>query len=316
MLRKFALPVLLVLTAACAREPELAQPLEDLRTLAADDMEGREVGTPGNARARAYIVERFSEIGLTPVNGSFEHAFDFSRPVDFRDPQGERRTLAGVNVLGLVEGEDRSRVMVVSAHYDHVGYGEGEIFNGADDNASGVAALLAIAEHFMAHPPEHDVLFAAFDAEEGGLNGARHFVANRPELPGEIAFNLNLDMVGYSPDGDLYAVGTWHYPVLVPLVEHVADGAPVRLLTGYDRPTDNPRDDWTLLSDHAPFHMAGIPFLYLGVEDHEHYHQVSDEYEIITRDFFLGAVETAVRMAEEVDADLDAIAGAVSGPEN
>lgn len=304
-----------LLLAACSREAELAQPLEDLRTLSSDSMEGREVGTPGNARARAYIVERFEQIGLEPVGEGFEHPFAFTRPVDFRDPEAGMRTIDAVNVLGLVPGADRSRMTVVSAHYDHVGYADGEIFNGADDNASGVAALLAIAAHFKANPPEHDVLLVAFDAEEGGLNGARHFVANRPALPGEIAFNLNLDMVGYSPDGDLYAVGTWHHPVLVPIVEHVADGAPVRLLTGYDRPTDNPRDDWTLLSDHGPFHMAGIPFLYLGVEDHEHYHQVTDEYEIITRDFFLGAVETAVSVAEEVDEGLADIARSVSGQE-
>lgn len=310
--RAVALLGVLVL-AGCSRETSLPQPLEDLRTLSSDAMEGREVGTPGNARARAYIVSRFAEIGLEPVGESFEHPFTFTRPVDFRDPDAGTRTLDAVNVLGLVPGADRSKVMVVSAHYDHVGFGDGEIFNGADDNASGVAALLAIAEHFKANPPAHDVVFAAFDAEEGGLNGARHFVANRPEALGEIAFNLNLDMVGYSPDGDIYAVGTYHHPALVPLVEHVAAGAPVRLETGYDRPTENRRDDWTLLSDHAPFHIEGIPFLYLGVEDHEHYHQVSDEYEIIDREFFLGTVETAVRLAEEIDADLDGIVAAVDG---
>lgn len=312
--RSLALLGALALTA-CNSEPQTAQPLEDLRILASDEMEGREVGTPGNARARAYIIERYEQIGLQPVGGRFEHPFDFTRPVDFREPQGEQDELTGVNLLGLIEGRDRSRIMVVGAHYDHIGYGEGEIYNGADDNASGVAALLAIAEHFKANPPEHDVVFAAFDAEEGGLNGARHFVANRPGLPGEIVFNLNLDMVGYSPDGDLYAVGTYHYPALVPLVEQVAQDAPVRLEMGYDRPTENPRDDWTLLSDHAPFHMAGIAFLYLGVEDHEHYHQVSDEYEIITHDFFLGAVETAVSVAEAVDEALGEITAAGNAQE-
>lgn len=293
--------------AACSQEQGPAQPLEDLRILAGDEMEGREVGTPGNARARAYIVERYEEIGLAPVGDSFDHPFEFTRPVDMRDAEAEFQTLAGVNVLGRIEGRETDRVIVVSAHYDHVGYGGGEIFNGADDNASGVAALLAIAGHFKARPPAHTIVFAAFDAEEGGLNGARHFVANRPEGLGEIAFNLNLDMVGYSPDGDLYAVGTYHTPALVALVETVAADAPVELLMGHDRPSENPRDDWTLLSDHAPFHAAGIPFLYLGVEDHEHYHRVSDEYEIITRDFFLGAVETAVMLAETVDGELDEI---------
>jgi len=303
---------LVLLIAACGGEREPARPLADLRTLAADEMGGREVATEGNERARAYILDRYREIGLAPVAGTFEHGFDFTRPIDFTDPDGERRSLRGVNVLGLIEGADRSRSIVISAHYDHIGRGEGEIYNGADDNASGVAALLAVAEHFKANPPEHDVVFAAFDAEEGGLNGARHFVANRPDLPGEIAFNLNLDMVGYSPDGDLYAVGTYHAPDLVPLVEAVAETAPVRLEMGYDRPSENPRDDWTLLSDHAPFHMAGIAFLYLGVEDHAHYHQTSDVFEIITRDFFLGAVETATALAERIDEKLGEIAPAAN----
>jgi hypothetical protein len=93
-------------------------------------------------------------------------------------------------------------------------------------------------------------------------------------------------------------------------VEAAAAEAPVTLLTGYDEPTDNPRDDWTLLSDHGPFHMVGIPFLYLGVEDHEHYHQPSDTFENMTLDFFLGAVETAKDVARRVDAQLAEIAAA------
>jgi hypothetical protein len=296
-----------------ARGPDgEAQAITDLRIISSDEMEGRLVGTEGNARARAYILERFAEIGLEPVGGGFEHPFDFTRPVDMREPDAEREELQGINLIARIPGTgEGGPVMVLGAHYDHVGVNdEGEIYNGADDNASGTAGLLALAQDFTDRPPLHDVIIVAFDAEEGGLNGARRFVAEPPVDIDSIGFMLNMDMIGYSPDGELYAVGTWHYPALLPVVEAAAAEAPVTLLTGYDEPTDNPRDDWTLLSDHGPFHMVGIPFLYLGVEDHEHYHQPSDTFENMTLDFFLGAVETAKDVARRVDAELAEIAAA------
>ena len=305
--------------AACSAGPAPGaasepQPVTDLRILASDEMAGRLVGTPGNARARDYITDRYEEIGLQPVGGAYVHPFDFTRPTDFRDPGSAPVQMRGVNLVGMVEGSGGGDgVIVVTAHFDHLGPGEaGEIFNGADDNASGVAALLAAADALSQQAPENDVMFVAFDAEEGGLNGARAFMENPPIEARRIAFNLNLDMVGYSPDGDLWAVGTYHYPVLEPIVARIAEDAAVELKMGFDRPTGNRRNDWTLLSDHAPFHLAGVPFLYLGVEDQEHYHQASDEFEIIPLDFFLGAVETAVSTLRAVDAELDAITAAPS----
>lgn len=287
-----------------------AQALTDLRILSADDMEGRLVGSEGNARARAYIVERLSEIGVEAVFENYEQSFTFQRSLDFRDPEAPRETVTAVNLVGRIAGSrPGEHVMVVGAHYDHVGMDEdGNIFNGADDNASGTAGLLAVAAAFMENPPENDVIIVAFDAEEGGLRGARHFVANRPEGYESIGFMLNMDMIAYSETDDLYAVGTWHYPVLLELVSAAAEASPVNLRTGYDEPSDDPRNDWTMLSDHGPFHAAGIPFLYLGVEDHEHYHQITDTFENMTLAFFGGAVETVVDVARRADAMLDLIA--------
>ncbi|WP_439634301.1 M20/M25/M40 family metallo-hydrolase [Glycocaulis sp.] len=309
-----AAPVLALSLASCdimaisgGREP---QPVTDLRILSADDMQGRLVGSEGNARARAYIVERLGEIGVEAVFENYEQSFTFQRSLDFRDPDAERETVTAVNLVGRIAGANPGEhVMVVGAHYDHVGMDEdGNIFNGADDNASGTAGLLAVAAAFMENPPENDVILVAFDAEEGGLRGARHFVANRPEGYEQIGFMLNMDMIAYSETDDLYAVGTWHYPVLLELVSAAAEVSPVNLRTGYDEPTDDPRNDWTMLSDHGPFHAAGIPFLYLGVEDHEHYHQITDTYENMTLAFFGGAVETSVDVARRADAMLDLIA--------
>lgn len=316
--RHLILPFAVLVLGACTPESPVAadapQPVTDLRILSADDMEGRLVGSEGNARARAYIIERLGEIGVEAVFDNYEQRFTFQRSLDFRNPDAPRETVEAVNLVGRIAGTNPGEhVMVVGAHYDHVGMDEdGNIFNGADDNASGTAGLLAVATAFMENPPENDVILVAFDAEEGGLRGARHFVANRPEGYEQIGFMLNMDMIAYSETDDLYAVGTWHYPVLLDLVAAAAEASWINLRTGYDEPSDDPRNDWTMLSDHGPFHAAGIPFLYLGVEDHEHYHQPSDTFENMTIPFFLGAVETAIDVARRADAMLGAIAEAPS----
>ena len=333
MLRTVVLAAVCLLAAACSRdagapgEPSASlipdgagschgvreaggeQAYVDVCVLSHDVMNGRLVGTPGNALARAYIIDRFEQIGAAPFGEGYEHPFTFERRIDFRDPDSPRETLEGVNLIARIPGSDPSQVMVVTAHFDHIGPGEdGAIFNGADDNASGVAALLAVAEHFTANPPAHDVLLVAFDAEEGGLNGARHFVDNPPAGLGEIALNFNLDMLGYSPDGDIWAAGTYHTPGLLPIVEAAAADASVALKAGYDRPDGDPRNDWTLLSDHGPFHVAGLAFLYLGVEDHEHYHQTSDEFETIDPQFYAAVVALVKDLAERLDSQLSEIA--------
>jgi len=278
------------------------QLLLDLQTLAADEMEGRAAGTEGNARARAYIISRYEEIGISPIGESFESRFEYSSR---RSPG---KVLNGINIVGRIEGtSDSERVMVLSAHYDHMGMRNGQIWNGADDNASGVSAMLAAAADFIAHPPEHDVIVVAFDAEEHGLQGAHAFVANPPIDQSDITFNLNLDMVAMSEERILWAVGTYHYPYLVPLVETIAETASVNLPMGFDQPSDEPGSDWTDLSDQGAFHAIDIPVIYLGVDFHPHYHEPTDTYENMTLDFFQDASQTIVDFAREADVRLDEI---------
>ena len=276
--------------------------LEDVCVLAHDALEGRLIGTEGNAAARDYIISRYEEIGVEPVSGSYVHAFDFERRVDRRDIDSPTNSFVGYNVIGVIPGRDRSKALAITAHYDHIGPGENqEIFNGADDNASGVGAILAVAEHFSQNPPAHDVLVIAFDAEEGGLDGARAFVESPPDGSTPVAINFNLDMVGYSPEGDIWVSGSYHTPSLLPLIEAANTNSDIEVLAGFDQPTDNPRNDWTLLSDHAPFHVAGLPFLYMGVEDHEHYHQASDDFSIIEPGFYAGVVDVSIQLAVGMD---------------
>lgn len=258
--------------------------VRDLSIIAADSMAGRLAGSDGGRRAGEYLLSRLVESGTVPVGGARTQTFPLGR----RATEGN----TGVNVFGMIPGvEHPGRYIVVSAHYDHLGVRGGEIYNGADDNASGSAALPALAAYLASNPPRHSFLFVAFDAEELGLRGARAFVSDPPVPLASILLNVNMDMIGHSAAGELYAAGTYHYPALGPLVEEVASEAEVTLLAGHDSPELSARDDWTELSDHAAFHARGIPFLYFGVEDHEDYHQPTDTVESLTLDFYVDAVE-------------------------
>ncbi|WP_309087936.1 M20/M25/M40 family metallo-hydrolase [Phenylobacterium sp.] len=294
-----AAAALLCLAASPAQE---SQALRDVRVLSADDMQGRAVGAPGSAKARTYLLERMRQVGLRPVGGAFEHPFRI---------ESRGRAVAGVNLLGLIPGtSDTERVMVLSAHYDHLGVRGGQTYNGADDNASGVAAVLAIAEAFRERPPEHTVLVALWDGEEAGLAGAKAFVTAPPIPMSRIALNMNLDMVGRGDKGELYVAGARHYPMLKPHLDAVAAEADVALKQGHDGPPWKGSDDWTFGSDHGAFHAAGVPFAYFGVEDHPDYHGPGDDFHKLPKDFYLRSVATLVKAARRFDANLGGIARA------
>ena len=269
-------------------------PLRHIEVLADDAMRGRPAGD--NADARAYILNQFRAYGLRTFGGGYEMPFSFT------SRQGA--AVEAVNLVGYLEGRVHpDSFIVVSAHYDHLGVRDGAVYNGADDNASGVAALLAAVAHFREHPPQHSIVFAAFDAEEMGLQGARQFVAEPPMPLDQIVLNVNFDMLSESDARELYTAGTHHYPHLRPHLEAVAERAPIHLRFGHDTPDLGP-DDWTSASDHGAFHAAGIPFVYFGVEDHPRYHQPSDDYALIDHDFYLDVVATVIDAVATLDAAL------------
>ncbi len=269
-----------------------------LTELAADSMEGRRIGTRGNAAARALLVRRLSHTALSPFGAGFEQRF----AVTGRDTSVRE----GVNVVALARGADTSRVIVVSAHYDHVGTRNGDIFNGADDNASGTAVVLALAEWYATHPPRHSMIFAFFDGEESGLRGSRAFVAAPPVPLTRIAANVNLDMVARLDKNELYAAGASPYPFFRALLEASAAAAPVKLLLGHDTNEHGPQENWTGQSDQESFHAAGIPFVYFGVEDHPDYHRATDEVDKVNPARFIGAARTIADFVHRLDESLNA----------
>jgi Zn-dependent M28 family amino/carboxypeptidase len=293
-----------LLVGAQARPATAAAPrlMQRLSALAADSMEGRRAGSAGSARARAWIIGELTAMGARPAGARFE------QPIALRPRAGSTDTV-GANIVARIPGtKGGGPVLVLSAHYDHLGVRNGEVFNGADDDASGCVALLTIAEQLLATPPAHDVILAFFDAEEMGMQGSRAFVAAPPVPLARIGANLNLDMVGRQDGGALWVSGTAHHPSLKALAEAATKGASVTVRFGHDTKGGKPGDDWTNSSDHAAFHAKGIPFLYLGVEDHPDYHKAGDDADKIDPVFYLGTVAYAAALLREMDRALPSIA--------
>ncbi|AKQ44840.1 peptidase M20 [Rufibacter radiotolerans] len=277
---------------SCAQKTYTPQQvLKDVEILAADSMGGRLPNTPGHAKAQQYLLQRFKKIGLNPILQPFQFT-----------ARATKEQVTGTNIIGTIAGKSE-KVIVITAHYDHVGTRNGKIFNGADDDASGIGAMLALATYFQKHQPQHTLYFVAFDAEEQGLSGSKAFVEKPPIAKENILFNVNMDMVSISAKNELYASGTYHYPWVKPIIEKVALPEQFKLSFGHDRPEQG-HDDWTQQSDHGSFHKAKIPYLYFGVEDHPHYHQETDEFKNIHQTFYLKAVEIILRAVQALDKQL------------
>lgn len=291
---RFVLLAGILLWAGCTQDTheqslDTEQLVLDLRELSSDKMEGRRTGTQGNALAREYLVQRFKEEGAEAFQGSYEH------PFSFENREGE--PMEGINVIGQISGMQDS-VILITAHYDHLGMRDSLIYNGADDDASGTSALLAYIDYFREVKPKHTLVFAAFDAEEMGLRGARALAQDSIFLE-SMVLNINLDMISNNSANELYASGTYHHPELKPVLESV-DTGDIQLLFGHDRPEQG-YDDWTRASDHGAFHAVGKKFIYFGVEDHEHYHQPSDEFETIPLGFYKQSVHVILKAIEALD---------------
>jgi len=309
-MRKLFLAIPIILTACSPQthgDFNAENSIRIMETLAADDMEGRQTGSAGAAKAQAFLK---SEIAKLKVFDSVYDKTFTTKPRRNRDGviPPDAPTYEAINIHGLIDVDDSDKgpLLVITAHYDHLGIREDKIFNGADDNASGSAALFAIAQSFAYKTPDHDILFIWFDAEEMGLQGARHYVLNA-SFGDRPVFNLNLDMVSQSQSGEIYASGTHHTPALKPLVTQAANGADIKVLFGHDRPEEGV-NDWTLQSDHGPFHLAGLPFLYFGVEDHPNYHRHSDTFETIPIAFYKKSLKLIVNTAHVLDENLESLA--------
>lgn len=253
----------------------------DVTFLADDSLEGREVGTQGELIAADYIATRMKENGLSPLgdNNTYFQVFSRKMKAHPHDTIGEGEKIEGRNVLGFLDN-NAEQTIVIGAHYDHLGYGEegsladsaGQIHNGADDNASGVAALLGLAKKLNSQKIKHNVLFIAFTGEEKGLWGSNYFVKNASVPPSNMAFMINMDMVGRLDTNNrlaIYGIGT--SPVFKPIL----DSCNVfQFQSKFDSSGVGP-------SDHTSFYLEDVPVLHFFTGQHKDYHKPTDDTEFI-----------------------------------
>lgn len=260
-----------------------------LEVLSAVEMEGRRPGTPGHNKAHAFIIKTLKGLGVQPHVPGYTQSFTMPARAGAE---------SGKNILGVIPGMLDS-IIVISAHYDHLGIQNGAVFYGADDNASGVAALLAIAQYFATQKPNHTIVFAAFDAEESALLGSRHFVRSLSR-DHKVMLNINMDMISRSSIREIFACGAHHYPKYAPWLEKVNKRQSVTLSLGHDNRSRG-QEDWTYSSDHAPFHRENIPFIYFGVEDHPDYHKSTDTFDKIDQEFYFQVANMILDFVIQVD---------------
>ena len=293
------IPLLLAATRLASLQQDTLSPaarrvLNDVQFLADDRQEGRGVGTAGLARSGAFILQGFKRAGLRV---SFQ---DFAIPRDA--PAVLHTALGGTatrNVVGVIPGTSRAlrgEVVVVGAHYDHLGLGgfgaldpdsTGRVHNGADDNASGTAALLEIGRRLAHSRPARTVVLVAFSGEELGTLGSSYFVQHATPQPIDSMYAmLNLDMVGRLRNARLLALGAAtarEFPALLDSLN-----TPPR----FDLRASG--DGWGP-SDHAVFFATRHPVLHFFTDLHEDYHRTTDDWDKLN---VTGIVEVAQFVAD------------------
>ncbi len=271
----------------------------DIIYLASDVLQGREPGTEGENLAATYIARRYSEIGLTPLkeDASWFQTFDFTFNNNPHAAPGSGEARTARNVIGYIDN-GASHTVIIGAHYDHLGYGkfgsrhvgDEAIHNGADDNASGIAAMLYVAEQLVkGDAKRNNYLFIAFSAEEMGLYGSKYFVNNPWLNLEEVNYMLNMDMVGrLNEDKVLVINGVGTSPSWEKAVNaiKVADISPKTTQSGIGP------------SDHTSFYLKDIPVLHFFTGQHTDYHKPEDDSYLINfqgvkdvGDFMLALIE-------------------------
>ena len=270
--------------------------------LACDELEGRESGYNGANIASRYIASQLKQMGIAPLlpNGYYQEFSAYSpdrqtrkrfevHPDSIAKLQDKtHRRLNMRNVLAMIPGERTDEYVIVGAHFDHLGLDDAlegdQIYNGADDNASGVSAVLQIAKAFLASgkKPLRNVIFAFWDGEERGLLGSKYFVHNCPFIS-QVKSYLNFDMIGRDnkPEDPTYMVFffTASHPAFGEWLKNDVENYGLKLNPSY-RSWDNPVSG----SDNASFAVKGIPILWYHTDAHPDYHAPGDSAERLNWD--------------------------------
>jgi aminopeptidase YwaD len=271
----------------------------DIFYLASDALAGRLTGTAGNDSAAAYIARRYAALGLRPMSAGYLQRF-VARPPTRGGPSP---SLPTQNVFAVLAGRDpslRGEYIVIGAHFDHLGTStEGAldpedrhaVRRGADDNASGTAAVLELARLFSATPTRRSIIFANFSGEEEGLLGSAYFVEHSPVPIDSIDVMLNFDMVGRMKNDRLIVYGITTAKEFPSLLDSATASAGLRVTA---------QGDGFGASDQSSFYAKDIPVLHFFTDLHEDYHRASDVPERINAAGEARVVAVAERIARQI----------------
>lgn len=276
--------------------------LKHLHYLSSDALNGRRIGSKGGKLAQDYIVSELEQNQIAPLGNTYLAAFSIENL--FNDKQGS-------NVVGFIKGtEFPKRFIVLSAHFDHIGGHGNNIYNGADDNASGTAALLYYAKLLKQSPLRYSVILLFTDGEEANLKGANAFIKQNPNLVANVVLNINLDMIAGNKNTKRLHYLSRGLEKLMPKEKIAAfqqQPYPIQLKSGFRQLRRNKkREDikWEIASDHGVFYRHNIAFIYYGVGSHKNYHQTTDNYENINHQFYLLAVAVIFHQINFIDQNL------------
>ena len=268
-----------------------------LYTLASDEMEGRKPGTSGIEKAAKYIENEFKRIGLTTFEGLKTYRQTFS----FTDRRSKKE-ITSANIIGVLEGNSKKdEYVIISAHYDHLGTkksGEDKIYNGANDDASGVTGVLALAEYFKKVGNERTLVFVAFTAEEMGLLGSIHF--GKGIDASKFVAGINLEMIGKIPSfgpNTAWLTG-FERSDFGKIVQKNLIGSGYQLF-----PDPYKKFNLFFRSDNASLARLGVPshtFSTTAIDVDKEYHQVSDEAETLNMTVITQTIQAVAKGTESI----------------
>ena len=275
---------------------------DHINILASDSLEGRETGKPGQKMAAAYIANHFKEIGIPPYKRktyfqkfkvkSKRHVCkcDDCDLTFFKRVFKSNQIIRGENVLGFIEGSDlKEELIIITAHYDHLGKHDSLIFNGADDDASGVAGAMEIAEAFMlakkdGKGPRRSILIMPVSGEEKGLLGSKYYTDNPVYPLNNTIANLNIDMIGrlddwHSTGNYVYLIGSDRLSYELHNINEEVNNKYTKLDLDYKYNDEEDPNRYYYRSDHYNFAKNNIPVIFYFNGVHEDYHRPSDTIE-------------------------------------
>ena len=272
------------------------QVLQDVKILASDEFAGRKPLSEGHTKAQEYIIEQYRLMQLAEYFPGYKQSFGIQKGWS---------EVKGVNLAARLQGNSFPQyTWVITAHYDHLGKKAGKVYNGANDNASGVAGLLAVAKHFAKTGSKYSLVFLATDAEEMGLLGAKYFVQEQQSQLKSALLNVNLDMIGHGAKRKtLYMMGDLKRLNAKDIVQDIQQrntisgfrikaGTPRRNIRSFSRV------NWSQASDHAAFADFGIAYLYFGADSNKIYHTPKDDFSMINPTFLFASISAIIDVLE------------------